>query len=57
MGPGICTQMSLVMRLQDNPYANHPEQYLETNGKVVPTNQDHISEGINVATNKIADEN
>ncbi|XP_030540790.1 dynamin-related protein 4C-like isoform X3 [Rhodamnia argentea] len=42
------------MRLQDNPRANCPELYLEFNGKVVPTDEDNISEAINDTTDEIA---
>ncbi|XP_030439470.1 dynamin-related protein 4C-like [Syzygium oleosum] len=53
-GQGICTRVPLIMRLQDNPYADRPELYLEFNGKVVHTDEAHISEAINAATEEIA---
>ncbi|KAL3749793.1 hypothetical protein ACJRO7_010851 [Eucalyptus globulus] len=53
-GQGICTRVPLIMRLQDNPYADRPELYLEFNGKVVPTDEDNISVAINEATDEIA---
>ncbi|KAK3441344.1 hypothetical protein EUGRSUZ_B01391 [Eucalyptus grandis] len=53
-GQGICTRVPLIMRLQDSPYASHPEIYLEFNDKVVHTDEDNISVAINDATDKIA---
>ncbi|KAI3417125.1 ABC transporter domain-containing protein [Psidium guajava] len=53
-GQGICTRVPLIMRLQDSPRADRPELYLEFNGKVVPTDEDNISEAINDATAEIA---
>ncbi|XP_030540736.1 dynamin-related protein 4C-like [Rhodamnia argentea] len=53
-GQGICTRVPLVMRLQDSPYADRPELYLEFNGKAVHTDENHISEAINAATEEIA---
>ena len=52
-GQGICTRVPLIMRLQhhSNP---EPELCLEFNGKVVNTNEDNISEAINLATDEIA---
>lgn len=50
---GICTRVPLIMRLQhhSNP---HPELHLEYNGKRVPTDEAHIEEAINLATDEIA---
>ncbi|XP_057800093.1 dynamin-related protein 4C-like [Salvia miltiorrhiza] len=52
-GQGICTRVPLIMRLQNhqNP---QPELFLEFNGKVVPTDEDHIAHAIVVATDEIA---
>ncbi|CDP04234.1 unnamed protein product [Coffea canephora] len=52
-GQGICTRVPLIMRLQSHP-SPEPELSLEFNGKVVPTNEDHIAEAISVATDEIA---
>ncbi|XP_030477415.2 dynamin-related protein 4C-like [Syzygium oleosum] len=53
-GQGICTRVPLIMRLQDNPDTDRPELYLEFHGKVVPTDEDHVSEAINAATDEMA---
>ncbi|KAL0393554.1 UNVERIFIED_CONTAM: Dynamin-related protein 4C [Sesamum latifolium] len=52
-GQGICTRVPLIMRLQNhsNPV---PELFLEFNGKVVPTDEKHIADAINLATEEIA---
>ncbi|PON54667.1 Dynamin superfamily [Parasponia andersonii] len=52
-GQGICTRVPLIMRLQhhSNPV---PELFLEFNGKVVNTDEENISEAINLATDEIA---
>lgn len=52
-GQGICTRVPLIMRLQhhSNP---QPELFLEFNGKVVNTDEENISEAINLATDEIA---
>ncbi|XP_030479982.1 dynamin-related protein 4C-like [Cannabis sativa] len=52
-GQGICTRVPLIMRLQhhSNP---EPELFLEFNGKVVTTDENNISEAINIATDEIA---
>ncbi|KAL0331230.1 UNVERIFIED_CONTAM: Dynamin-related protein 4C [Sesamum angustifolium] len=52
-GQGICTRVPLIMRLQNhsNPV---PELFLEFNGKVVPTDEEHIADAINLATEEIA---
>ncbi|KAL5577038.1 hypothetical protein UlMin_018737 [Ulmus minor] len=52
-GQGICTRVPLIMRLQhhSNPI---PELFLEFNGKIVPTEEQNISQAINLATDEIA---
>lgn len=52
-GQGICTRVPLIMRLQNH---THPQSEfsLEVNGKLVPTDESHISEAINLATDEIA---
>ncbi|XP_027185474.1 dynamin-related protein 4C-like [Coffea eugenioides] len=52
-GQGICTRVPLIMRLQSHP-SPVPELSLEFNGRVVPTDEDHIAEAIRVATDEIA---
>lgn len=52
-GQGICTRVPLIMRLQ-NKVSGDPELYLEYSEKVVPTNEDNISEAIRNATDEIA---
>ncbi|KAM3700645.1 hypothetical protein ACJW30_05G113100 [Castanea mollissima] len=52
-GQGICTRVPLIMRLQHHPLPQ-PELFLEFNGKVVRTDEEHVSEAINLATDEIA---
>ncbi|GMY37761.1 dynamin-related protein 4C-like [Fagus crenata] len=51
--PGICTRVPLIMRLQHKSIPQ-PELFLEFNGKVVKTDEEHVSEAINLATDEIA---
>uniref|UniRef100_A0A2N9FR68 Dynamin-type G domain-containing protein n=1 Tax=Fagus sylvatica TaxID=28930 RepID=A0A2N9FR68_FAGSY len=52
-GQGICTRVPLIMRLQHKSIPQ-PELFLEFNGKVVKTDEEHVSEAINLATDEIA---
>ncbi|KAA8538983.1 hypothetical protein F0562_025675 [Nyssa sinensis] len=52
-GQGICTRVRLIMRLQHQPNP-HPELFLEFHGQMVPTDETHIANAINDATNEIA---
>ncbi|GAB4835421.1 hypothetical protein Ancab_000328, partial [Ancistrocladus abbreviatus] len=52
-GPGICTRVPLIMRLQ-NHTALESELSLEYHGKVVQTDEAHISEAIDYATQEVA---
>lgn len=52
-GQGICTRVPLIMRLQNHP-TSKPELSLEFNEKVVSTDEDHIADAINLATEEIA---
>lgn len=52
-GMGICTRVPLIMRLQHHPNPRS-ELQLEYLGKMVSTDETHIAEDINVATNEIA---
>ncbi|XP_019093526.1 PREDICTED: dynamin-related protein 4C-like [Camelina sativa] len=52
-GQGICTRVPLVMRLQRST-SPAPEIWLEYSGKVVPTDEEHITEAICAATDVIA---
>ncbi|KAF8391996.1 hypothetical protein HHK36_022336 [Tetracentron sinense] len=52
-GQGICTRVPLIMRLQHHSTPN-PELHLEYHNKTIPTNETHIAEAINMATNEIA---
>ncbi|KAL7160037.1 hypothetical protein ABFS83_01G068200 [Erythranthe nasuta] len=52
-GQGICTRVPLIMRLQNHPNPN-PELLLEFAGKTVPTDEEHISDAISLATEEIA---
>jgi GTP-binding protein EngB required for normal cell division len=52
-GQGICTRVPLVMRLQNHPLPQ-PELLLEFNGKTVFTDEAHVSDAINIATEEIA---
>ncbi|CAA7036860.1 unnamed protein product [Microthlaspi erraticum] len=53
-GQGICTRVSLVMRLQGST-SPEPEIWLEYSDKVVPTDEEHITDAISAATDVIAD--
>ncbi|KAH7545069.1 hypothetical protein FEM48_Zijuj01G0054100 [Ziziphus jujuba var. spinosa] len=52
-GQGICTRVPLIMRLQHHKDPK-PELSLEFNGKLVHTDENHVSEAINLATDEIA---
>ncbi|XP_028764696.1 dynamin-related protein 4C-like [Neltuma alba] len=52
-GQDIVTRVPLIMRLQNHPLSK-PELVLEYNGKSVPTDEAHVSETINAATNELA---
>ncbi|EOA33961.1 hypothetical protein CARUB_v10021456mg [Capsella rubella] len=52
-GQGICTRVPLVMRLQRSS-SPEPEICLEYSDKVVPTDEEHITEAICAATDVIA---
>ncbi|KAH7545060.1 hypothetical protein FEM48_Zijuj01G0053200 [Ziziphus jujuba var. spinosa] len=52
-GQGICTRVPLIMRLQHHSDPQ-PVLSLEFSDQVVPTDEDHISEAINEATERIA---
>ncbi|CAK7335660.1 unnamed protein product [Dovyalis caffra] len=52
-GQGICTRVPLIMRLQHHPSPT-PEMFLEFNGKTVRTDEAHIADAINIATEEIA---
>lgn len=52
-GQGICTRVPLIMRLQDHA-SPVPDLFLEFKGKVVQTDENNISDAINLATNEIA---
>uniref|UniRef100_A0A1J3JUE3 Putative dynamin-related protein 4A n=1 Tax=Noccaea caerulescens TaxID=107243 RepID=A0A1J3JUE3_NOCCA len=52
-GQGICTRVPLVMRLQGST-SPEPEIWLEYSDKVVPTDEEHITDAISAATNVIA---
>ncbi|KAL8543682.1 hypothetical protein ACS0TY_004302 [Phlomoides rotata] len=52
-GQGICTRVPLIMRLQNHPNPQ-PQLSLEFNGKVVPTDEQHIADSISSATEEIA---
>ncbi|KAF8391994.1 hypothetical protein HHK36_022334 [Tetracentron sinense] len=52
-GQGIYTRVPLIMRLQHHSTPN-PELHLEYHGKIIPTNETHIAEAINMATDEIA---
>uniref|UniRef100_A0A2N9G379 Dynamin-type G domain-containing protein n=1 Tax=Fagus sylvatica TaxID=28930 RepID=A0A2N9G379_FAGSY len=54
-GLGICTRVPLIMRLQHQHQSlPQPELVLEFNGKVVKTDEEHVSEAIIRATDEIA---
>ncbi|KAL5577053.1 hypothetical protein UlMin_018752 [Ulmus minor] len=52
-GQGICTRVPLIMRLKNssNP---EPELSLEYKNKLISTDEDHVAEDINTATEEIA---
>ncbi|XP_057443199.1 dynamin-related protein 4C-like [Lotus japonicus] len=52
-GQGICTRVPLIMRLQNHPLTK-PELILEFNGETITTDEEHISDEINSATEKLA---
>nr|DAD31669.1 TPA_asm: hypothetical protein HUJ06_010520 [Nelumbo nucifera] len=52
-GQGICTRVPLIMRLH-NHRAPNPELRLECLGREVATDEAHVSEAINYATDEIA---
>ncbi|EYU23432.1 hypothetical protein MIMGU_mgv1a023769mg, partial [Erythranthe guttata] len=52
-GQPICTRVPLIMRLQNHPNLN-PELFLEFAGKTVPTDEQHVSAAISLATEEIA---
>ena len=52
-GQGICTRVPLVMRLQNHPLPK-PELMLELNGKSISTDEEHVSDAINIATDELA---
>ncbi|XP_074312306.1 dynamin-related protein 4C-like [Silene latifolia] len=52
-GQGICTRVPLIMRLQHH-YAPQPQLSLEYMGKTVLTDEDTVSDAINLATQEIA---
>ncbi|XP_073128400.1 dynamin-related protein 4C [Henckelia pumila] len=52
-GQGICTRVPLIMRLENHLHPQ-PEIYLEFDGRVVPTDEQHISNAIIAATDEIA---
>ncbi|KAK3014095.1 hypothetical protein RJ639_009500 [Escallonia herrerae] len=54
-GQGICTRVPLIMRLQNLPdHLLQPELHLEFRGKTISTDEAHVSEAINLATDEIA---
>ncbi|KAK9735794.1 hypothetical protein RND81_04G228400 [Saponaria officinalis] len=52
-GQGICTRVPLVMRLQHH-YDDEPQLFLEYMGKTVETDEENVSDAINLATQEIA---
>lgn len=52
-GDGICTRVPLIMRLKHHP-SLVPVIYLQYNDKTVPTDEAHIADAINLATDEIA---
>ncbi|KAL7160036.1 hypothetical protein ABFS83_01G068100 [Erythranthe nasuta] len=52
-GRRICTRVPLIMRLRNHRNPN-PELFLEFAGKTVPTDEQHISDAISLATEEIA---
>ena len=54
-GQGICTRVPLIMRLQNQPDPNSdPSLSLEYMGQTVPTDEAHVAEAIENATQQIA---
>lgn len=52
-GDGICTRVPLIMRLKDHP-SLVPEIFLQFNDKTVHTDEAHVADAINLATDEIA---
>jgi GTPase SAR1 family protein len=52
-GQGICTRLPLIMRLQHHP-SLIPEMFLEFNSKTCQTDEVHIADAINIATEEIS---
>ncbi|KAI9127406.1 hypothetical protein K1719_001965 [Acacia pycnantha] len=52
-GQGICTRVPLIMRLQHHPVAE-PELLLEYKDKAVSTDEEHVSDAIEAATQELA---
>ncbi|EEF38336.1 interferon-induced GTP-binding protein mx, putative [Ricinus communis] len=52
-GQGICTRVPLVMRLQHHS-APKPKLFLEFNGKTVSTDESHVADAINLATDEVS---
>ncbi|KAF9670699.1 hypothetical protein SADUNF_Sadunf13G0095800 [Salix dunnii] len=52
-GDGICTRVPLIVRLKHHPFLV-PEIFLQYNDKTVPTDEAHIADAINLATDEIA---
>ncbi|XP_057443111.1 dynamin-related protein 4C-like [Lotus japonicus] len=52
-GQGICTRVPLIMRLQNHTLPK-PELILEFNGKTISTDEAHVSDAINLATEELA---
>ncbi|KAL9342475.1 hypothetical protein Peur_065800 [Populus x canadensis] len=53
LGDGICTRVPLIMRLKHHP-SLVPEIFLQFNDKTVPTDEAHVVDAINLATDEIA---
>ncbi|XP_011015701.1 PREDICTED: dynamin-related protein 4C-like [Populus euphratica] len=52
-GDGICTRVPLIMRLKHHP-SLVPEIFLQFKDKTVPTDEAHVADAINFATDEIA---
>ncbi|PIN15101.1 Vacuolar sorting protein VPS1, dynamin [Handroanthus impetiginosus] len=52
-GQGICTRVPFILRLQSH-HNPQPEIYLQSAGRTVPTDEEHISDAITAATDEIA---
>ena len=52
-GDGICTRVPLIMRLKHHP-SLVPEIFLQFNDKTVPTDEAHVADAVNLATDEIA---